>query len=385
MPPTKIRLFKPCMSPSVSEEVALTLASGYIGQGPKVEEFEAALKQVYGLDFLTVNSCTSAIDLALHLCGVGPGDCVITTPMTCTATNNHIVLRGAAPVWANVDPITGLIDPADVSRKLGWVDNPVLDSRWKKCKAIIAVDFGGRICDYKALRSFGVPVIEDAAHLGPGSLTPNHGQYVALSFQAIKYLTTGDGGALHVPEAQHARAKLLRWYGLDRTKSESFRCAQNIREIGYKYHMNDIAATIGLANLEEAIEALRVQRSNASSIYRDLSRGEIGGVIVPPFGRSGDYWLFPVLIEGGYQWDFIRYLERLGIEASPVHGRNDKHEAFQFFNGPLPGVDAFASRVVCIPVGWWLSEGDKLRIIEAVRGWPKYLRENNLNDMSSPG
>ena len=179
MPQTaKIRLFKPCMSPSAASEVALTLASGYIGQGPKVEEFEAALKEVYGLDFLTVNSCTSAIDLALHLCGVGPGDCVITTPMTCTATNNHIVLRGATPVWADVDPNTGMLDPESVKRKYDiYRDNGEVIAlhRGAPVKAIIAVDFGGRRCDYPMLRGFGIPVIEDAAHLGPATIGSNHG------------------------------------------------------------------------------------------------------------------------------------------------------------------------------------------------------------------
>src|SRR5262245_48065207 len=106
-----IPLFKVAMSPEAPARVAGVLESGYIGQGEQVETFEAALQTLLGTPTppLTTNSCTSALDLALHLTHVGPGDEVITTPVTCTATNSGIVTRGAIPVWADVDPLTGLI------------------------------------------------------------------------------------------------------------------------------------------------------------------------------------------------------------------------------------------------------------------------------------
>jgi dTDP-4-amino-4,6-dideoxygalactose transaminase len=181
----------------------------------------------------------------------------------------------------------------------------------------------------------------------------------------------------------YRRAKLLRWYGLDRTQSDSFRCAQNISEVGYKYHMNDIAATIGLANLECAKFAVKTHQRNAEQLHAALTGTE--GISLPPFSPYCHYWLFPVLVEGGYQWDFIRYLARCGVESSPVHGRNDQHAAFNFPNGPLPGVDAFCSREVCIPVGWWLDAVTISKVINAVRGWPEYLANTNLCDVSSEG
>lgn len=350
-----IPLFKVAMSPETPARVAEVLISGYIGQGEQVERFEAALQELLDLPAppLTTNSCTSAIDLALHLIGAGPGDEVITTPVTCTATNSPIVTRGAIPIWADVDPLTGLIDPADVARKIT-----------DKTEAIVAVDWGGALCDYAALKQFGIPVIQDAAH----SLTAGiGGDYVCWSFQAIKHLTTGDGGALWCSPRQLERARLLRWYGLDRRSKADFRCEQNIQEAGYKYHMNDIAAAIGLANISGMRELIERHWMNAHEYF--LALGNTPDLKKPPWDRRSSWWLYTLLVED--RQGFISYLADHGIAASPVHARNDTHRAFHFANGPLPGVDYFASRNVAIPVGWWLSTDDRRRIIEAVQTWTR--------------
>lgn len=348
-----IPLFKVAMSPEAPARVAEVLQSGYIGQGPKVEAFEAALQDLLGTPEppLTTNSCTSALDLALHLIGVGPGDEVVTTPVTCTATNSPIVTRGAIPVWADVDPLTGLIDPADVARKIT-----------PRTKAIMAVDWGGALCDYEALKSFRLPVIQDAAH----SLTAGiGGDYVCWSFQAIKHLTTGDGGALWCPPEQLERARLLRWYGLDRRSKADFRCEQNIQEVGYKYQSNDIAAAIGLANISGVRSWIAAHCHNAAEYNHRLAR--LPGITRPPWSDTSPWWLYTLLVED--RAGFIAYLADHGIAASPVHARNDTHKAFHFPNGPLLGVEHFASRNVAIPVGWWLTADDRRRVIEAVQSW----------------
>lgn len=355
-----IPLFKVAMSPEAPARVAEVLTSGYIGQGEQVERFEAALQELLGTPAppLTTNSCTSAIDLALHLIGVGPGDAVLTTPVTCTATNSPIVTRGAVPFWVDVDPLTGLIDPAKIEQAL-----------WKasinyRPAAIMAVDWGGALCDYKVLRSFGSPVIQDAAH----SLTAGTGgDYVTWSFQAIKHLTTGDGGALWCPPEQLERARLLRWYGLDRRSKADFRCEQNIQEVGYKYHMNDIAAVIGLANIGGVRGLIEEHRANAEAYGRHLKN--IPGVALPQQNDRSAWWLYTLLAED--RQGFTSYLADHGIAASPVHARNDTHRAFRYPNGPLPGVDHFASRNVAIPVGWWLSADDWQHIIKTVQAWTR--------------
>jgi dTDP-4-amino-4,6-dideoxy-D-glucose/dTDP-4-amino-2,4-dideoxy-beta-L-xylose transaminase len=349
-----IPLFKVAMSDEAAARVAEVLASGYIGQGPQVEAFEAALQDVLNTPEppLTTNSCTSALDLALHLIGVGPGDAVITTPVTCTATNSVIVRRGARPVWADVDPLTGLIDPASVAERLAVTPG---------VKAIMAVDWGGALCDYGSLKAFGLPVIQDAAH----HLSSPQGDYACYSFQAIKFLTTGDGGALWCPLDELERARLLRWYGLDRRSKADFRCEQNIQEVGYKYHMNDIAAAIGLANIPELPWILGKHWGNA--LYYHHALAGLPGITRPVWNDGSAWWLYTLLVDD--RQSFISWLADHGIAASPVHTRNDTHAAFDFPSGPLPGVDRFASRNVAIPVGWWVSDVDREQIERVIQGW----------------
>lgn len=348
-----IRLFKVAMALDASTAVASTLESGYIGQGPRVDEFEQALQDQFVLPRrpVTTNSCTSAIDLALELIGVGPGDAVVTTPQTCTATNTPIVKRHAIPVWADVDA-RGLVTPDSVMR--AWL---AAKDEGLNVKAVIVVDWAGarpNIVGIKRQLPDNMPVIEDAAHRLPG---PTDADYAAWSFQAIKYLTTVDGGALLTPANQLHRAKLLRWYGLDRESSADFRCAQNIGEVGFKYHMNDVAATIGLANLPFAVENLRRQKTNARYLADalDLER-------VP----DSHYWFFPLLLGIGQRDQFAAHMAERGIETSQVHARNDKHTGFQYPRR-LPGVDLFDSRQIAVPCGWWLTLNDMEHIAEAVK------------------
>lgn len=368
-----IRLFKVAMDPAAKILVGDVLDSGYIGEGPKVKEFEAALETVLHHKVLAVNSCTSAIDLALHLCDVGPGDEVIVTPMTCSATVTMLANRRAKIVWADVYGETGLISPEDVKRKVTAFT-----------KAIIAVDWGGSICNFLDLRiaatigSKVIPIIEDAAHVFGSHLLGSaygvqrrsslifRGQYIAYSFQAIKHLTTGDGGALHVPENQYKRAKLLRWFGLDRDASESFRCSQTIDEAGYKYHMNDIAAAIGLANLPLALANIEKNRANAAYYASELPPSIVSG---PGYDSESSHWLYTIVLDGerSNRDDFIAAMKERGVECSPVHSRCDKHPAFRGYGGHLPGLDHFASRQVAIPVGWWLTEAERAHVVEAVK------------------
>jgi dTDP-4-amino-4,6-dideoxygalactose transaminase len=352
-----IPLFKVRMSSDAVKMTEEVLMSGYIGQGPKVDLFEDILQ--INLNSLvkpvTVNSCTSALDLALELIDVGPGDEVISIPLSCFATQIGIIHRKAKIIWADIDPLTGLIDPLDVSKKIT-----------EKTKAIIGVNWAGRICDYADLKKHGIPVIEDAAH-NWGRLSPvERGDYIAYSFQAIKFLTTGDGGCLITPPDKEHDARLLRWYGLDRTKGESFRCTQNIKRAGFKYHMNDINAVIGLANIPEANESVMLHKMNAYTLVNELSG--LDWLKSPAFDLNCDYWLYTVLVDNVDE--FSIYLSNNGIASSPVHFRNDKYDVTSHFEGDrLAGVDTFSKKQLSIPVGWWLSEKDLDHIIKTIKNY----------------
>ena len=359
-----IPLFKVRMPESVIAPLTATLLSGYIGQGPRVDEFEKELAVWFGnQNTLALNSGTSALQLALRLADVGFGDEVISTAMTCTATNVPILAMGARIVWADIDPATGNIDPLDVERKIT-----------SKTKAIMAVHWGGYPCELDELNrlghKYGVKIIEDAAHAFGASYhgrpIGSHSDFVCFSFQAIKHLTTVDGGALVCKDGEsYKRGKLLRWYGIDReSERKDFRCEEDVKEYGYKFHMNDVTATIGLEQLKHVSEVLRQHRENAL-YYRERLKGLPKLKLLSyQSDREGSYWLFTVRVQD--RLHFMQEMQNAGIVVSQVHARNDTHTMFSEFQRVLPGVDQFTEEQVSIPVGWWLTAEQREYIAEVI-------------------
>jgi dTDP-4-amino-4,6-dideoxygalactose transaminase len=359
-----IPLFKVNIHETVLQPISATLLSGYIGQGPRVDEFEQQLAPWFGSqNVLALNSGTSALQLALRLANVGFGDEVISTAMTCTATNVPIMAMGANIVWADIDPTTGNIDPLDVERKIT-----------KKTKAIMAVHWGGYPCDIDELnriaRQYNVKVIEDAAHAFgatfQGHPVGSHSDFACFSFQAIKHLTTVDGGALVCRDTEtYKRGKLLRWYGIDREgERKDFRCEEDVKDWGYKFHMNDVTATIGLHQLKTIADVLRRHRENAA-YYRDRFRGLKRLTLLNyASDREGSYWLFTVRVRE--RQHFMEQMMSSGIVVSQVHARNDQHTMFREFERNLPGLSEFVAEQVSIPVGWWLTEEQREYIADRV-------------------
>jgi dTDP-4-amino-4,6-dideoxygalactose transaminase len=354
-----IPLFKVNMSPVANEKVAETLSSGFVTQGPRVDELEAVSYQYLNLprEPVAVNSATSALDLAFDLAGIEPGDEVISTPMTCYATNAGLMRRGAKIVWADVYPFTGNISVFDVERVAT-----------DKTKAIVGVNWAGQFAEYDALKLLAPTVIEDAAHTWDAyDHNMPRGDYIAYSLQAIKFLTAGDGGLLVTPEETHRLARMKRWYGLDRDNNESFRSMQDINTIGYKYNMNDISATIALANMRSAAMGVHVHRNNAKYMYEALK--DLDWLFVPPYYKDTSYWIFPLVVNNGIDRDdFERYLNANGIQAAQVHTRNDKYSVTKEFDTrTLPGLDYFSTHQTNVPCGWWLTNDDTDFIIESIR------------------
>jgi perosamine synthetase len=355
-----IPLFKVAMSKKAHRKIKEVLTPNehgviYCGEGPLVKEFENKFWEINTTQSkpLFVNSCTSAITLALTLCDVKPGDEVITTPQTCLATNHPILAHFATPIWADVDPLTGLINPEDVAKKIT-----------PKTKAIIAVDWSGAYCDYNLLKKFNIPVIQDAAHC----LTIDHsncGDFICWSTQAIKFLTTADGGFLSVPLELYEEARLRRWFSLDREASADFRCAQNAKYVGFKFQSTDIDAAIGLTNLKLAIKNQKKQAQNAKFFDEKIKNNKI---IKPNFKKTNQWWLYTILIPDKRN-DFSQYLTEKGISVSQVHSRNDYHDVFKDFKQNLPGTDYFSSNQLSIPVGWWLTKEEKEYIVDVINNW----------------
>lgn len=369
----QIPLLRVFMSDAAPDAVAKTLRSGYVGQGPRVEEFEAALVPWVGRRGVTTHSGTTALTLALQLTGVGPGTEVIVSPMTCAASATPILNLGGRVKWADIDPTTGNIDPHDVVKQITHCT-----------KAIIAVHWGGYPCELDELADIadhhGLALIEDAAHAFGSSYrdTPigSHSRFVAFSFQAVKLLTTVDGGLLTCAhEDEYAKAKLLRWYGIDRDAPKpgaDLRCEQDISVVGWKGHMNDVAASIGLANLARMDVVLATQRKNAKLYREELGELKTVALTERNTDRVSSDWLFTIFVRERDR--FIAWMAERGVVASKVHARLDRHSVFAESLRPLPGVDAFWSRHVCIPVGWWLDEAEMNHVIDSVRAWDRLTR-----------
>lgn len=354
-----IDMFRPFMSPNVLDALKPILSYDknnrmYIGEGDTVKQFETAFKEYCWLDndVLALNSGTSALELAGQLIGLDSDSEVITTPQTCTATQVPMTLFKSKIVWADINPITGLIDVKDVERKIT-----------RKTKAIFAVNWGGRMADYKSLKQFGIPVVEDAAH-GTYATGLERGDYIIWSTQAIKMLTTVDGGILYTPKEDYDNGRLLRWYGLDRLSSNDFRCAQDITLPGRKLHMNNVNAAIGLENLKYLPFVEKCHKTIAAKYSLGINNPLIK---VPAYDPNSSYWLFTILCETR---DHLKdYLKARGIDSSQVHARNDKHTLFKNSKVPLPHTDYFDARQLNIPVGWHLEIYDVDNIINALNAY----------------
>lgn len=366
-----IPLFKVSMSPDVDESLLETIHSGWIGQGDEAKRFENELGYITGnLNCLSLSAGTHGLHLALVLAGVRAGDEVITTALTCTATNWPILMQDAKIVWADINEDDLNIDPESVREKIT-----------NKTKAIICVHWGGYPCDllelHEIAREYNLVLIEDAAHAYGAKYQDTiigdcfYSDFVMFSFQAIKPLTTIDGGALFTRrDIDYQRGKLLRWYGIDReTPGKSdFRCEDQIYEFGFKYHMNDICATVGLVNLKTVNTNLKKSKDNVEYYRKELKNLNGIELIQNSLDRNSSNWLFSVLVKD--RMEFVELMKDCNIMVSRVHERNDKHYCVREFKTDLPVLDKVIDEMICIPCGWWVTEGDREYIIDSIkRGW----------------
>lgn len=384
-----IPLFKVFMSEDVLKPVNEVLMSGQITQGPQVELFESSLKNFIGNPYiLTLNSATAGLTMALRLlkkkdeCFNWQGfdednDIVLTPALTCFATTASILANNVNIRWLDVDLETANIDLLDLKRKLN-----------KNTKVIYVVHWGGYPVDLDGLRElqeysmqqfgFKPMIVEDCAHAfgaeynggkigGKGS----EGNICVFSLQAIKHLTTGDGGFITLPnEYLYDRCKLLRWYGIDRDKrnykGKDLRLENDIAEYGYKFHMNDLNATIGLYNLPHISGLLDKNRANAA--YFDEQLKNVDGIKLINFNSkcNSAYWLYTIRILNGKKQEFLEKMKEGGIMTSQVHNRNDINSCVKDFKETLPNLDLLEKELVCIPVGWWLTNEDRVKIINII-------------------
>lgn len=362
----RIPLFKVFMPPreELMPSLESVLYSGMIGEGEQVLAFEKAFGDWIGqANVLSFHSGTAALHVALLLAGAGPGTEVISTAMTAEPTNLAIRYTGADVVWADVDPGNGNIDPASVEAAIT-----------ERTKAILVVHYGGIPAPMAKIRAIadrrGLPVVEDIAHaLGArydGVPVGRDSDYAMFSFQSIKHLTTVDGGMLAMRGSeQMRRGRRLRWFGMDRGAD---RMSMEIEEAGFKYHMNNVTAAIGLAQLEHVDAVIDRHIDNGRFYDRALAQHPDLEICRWDAAAEPSYWFYTVLVDRPD--DLARALASAGIGSSRAHRRNDEHPIFAGSKRPLPGLDKFWSRMLHIPCGWWVSPEDRAQVVDVLRrGW----------------
>lgn len=352
----KVSLFYPHVPKKLVAMLGDVLQTKWLGQGPLVDKFEQEIGKKFDLCYpIFTNSGSAALELAYILLGLHQGDEVVSSVLTCTATNIPLLRRGVKIIWADIDPHS-LVTTTELVKK---VMTP-------KIKAIIGVSLGGIKCQ---LEGFNIPVIIDACQ----AIGHNNGDLTIYSFQAIKHFTTGDGGLLNVNNRKYyRRAKLLRWFGIDREnkKRNDWQAYKNrkmtfdIEELGYKFQPTDIDATFGLAGLAEYDEILEY-RKNIFQYYKSELDGYNGIRVID--GKDNVYWLCGLILGKTDRGIFARKLLEKGIETNLVHLRNDIFNIFGGKRHDLPNMNEIEDKYIYIPLHTRMTADDAAYIVREIK------------------
>lgn len=360
------------MPPHIGSVIAPILGSNQLAAGPNVAAFEELLRQYIGNPLLTTTGdASTSIAICLYLAGVRPGDEVIASPLACLATNQPILNLFARVRWCDIDPLTGNVDPADVARKITQHTKAVLLFHWAGNPADLAPI-------YELSRRAGLPVVEDAsealgAEYARQKLGNTGGDYVIFSFYPNRHLTTIEGAAIAFGDkAQYERGRCLKRYGIHaatfRTADGEINPHSDITEPGWNSYLNHVAATMGIAQLQDLHHRLAVHQENG--LFYDAQLPDIRGLTVlrrPDTARSA-FWVYTFLAER--RDELLKHLWAHGIHASKVHLRNDVYSCFGPHADRLPGVDYFAEHTISIPCGWWVTDESRSAIVQVIReGW----------------
>lgn len=366
-----IPVFKPSIGKAEIAAIAKVINSGWIGLGPKTKEFEERFASYLGVHYaVAVNSATAALHLAMKVMAVEGGE-VITTPMTFVSTNHAILYNNAIPVFCDIEADTLNIDANKIE--------PLISER---TKAIIVVHYGGYAVDMdkvlQVARKYQLKVIEDVAH-GCGGEYKNKklgslGDIACFSFHAVKNLATGDGGMITTNDKGiYQRLLKLRWVGISKDTwsredqdSKNYSWYYNVEELGYKYHMNDINAAIGLVQLKK-LDRMNDKRRQASSAY-SRALGSLNGIEIP---IVRDYMTKPAchnyVIKLDRRDELNQYLSARGISTGVHYIPNNQYEMYNRFNGPTPVAAAAWKRILTLPLFPDLKRSEIEHIIQSIR------------------
>ena len=344
-------LFYPYIPKKSISSLRNVLSGRWIGQGPLVNKFEEKFSRMFarGNTCVATGAGTDALHVSYILAGLKAGDEVIAPVFTCTATNIPFLYMGVKIKFADVDPLTMNISVDSVKKLIT-----------PKTKAVICMHYAGLPCNMDELKKITsknkIPLIEDAAH-ALGAMYDNKpigsiSEFTSFSFQAVKHITTGDGGMLCIKNKKLLKkAQRIRWFGIDREGKHKGIWENDIIEVGYKYQMTDISASIGLEALKNFKNILNHRKKLFEVYLSELSKNKnIICVNDDDKRKKHSAWLFTILLE---KKDYLqKKLRENKIETNQVHFRNDKYSIFKKFarNYKFPNMDFIENKYLVLPL-----------------------------------
>ena len=341
--------------------------SGFINEGNEVSKLTEALSRVLGSKKIVLtNSGTSALTIAYKLSGVKPGKNVVSSPMTCIASNTPIINLGGSIKWADVDPSNGMVTIDTIKKKID-----------KNTVAVSFVNWGGIIPEideiYRFCKTKRIYLIQDAAHSFLAKYNSKHiceyADFTCYSFQAIKHFTCGDGGAIISKNLNNfKKSKRLKWFGYDRDSSKdkygNWKKPQenaDIKEndIGYKFNMNNISAAIGLGEVKNINSTITKHIRNANLYNKHFKNQKKIIPIRQSLKARSVYWVYTIILDKSLdRTKIIKNLKKHNISSGQIHIPNDIYSCFKKYKVPLPGIRKFSKHQLNLPCGWWLKPKD---------------------------
>lgn len=348
------------------------LKSKWLNTGKMEKELRETFSKRFGAKHVVaVSNGTAALRACHAMLGVGPGDEVVSTPYTFIATNTSILEQGATPVFADIRYEDLNITAESIEKKIT-----------KKTKAIVAVHFAGNPVDLDEIRalakSYSLPFIEDSAHaLGSqykGKYIGETGELVTFSLQVVKIVTAGDAGLICTDNDEYYDGlKKRAWYGVDRDNKQTNLffdpLPDNIDVLGFKYNLNDVVSSLGIAAINHYDEPA-AKRKKIGELYREELKG-LGKFQLLPYypDRTPNYQIFPIHVKDRDQ--FARYMWDSGIQIVVNNRRNDRYKIFGGIRKDLVNLERAEADTILLPIHWDLTEKDVDRIIDACKKWDK--------------
>ncbi|MDC0615780.1 aminotransferase class V-fold PLP-dependent enzyme [Candidatus Pelagibacter sp.] len=358
-----VSLFYPHIPKNAKKAISKVLSGRWLGQGPLVDKFEKIFSKQFcsNLPVVAVGAGTDALHLSYILSNIKKDDEIICPVFTCTATNIPLLYSGAKIKFADIDPETLNISIEHVEKLIT-----------KKTKAIVFVNYGGLICDLKKLnylaKKHKILLIQDAAQsLGAkynGKSIASYADFTIFSFQAIKHITSGDGGALCIKNKKLiAKAGRIRWFGIDRPKKQGGTWENDITEIGYKYQLTDIGACLLLESMKEFNQIKRHRNLIYKTYLKNINQSNKIKCLIEKNNKTDPVmWLFTIITP--YKDLIQKYLRSRNIETNQVHFRNDRYSIFKKFvkNKKFKNMDELQNNYLVLPMHTKMGINDAINI-----------------------